>query len=867
MKMNELAKFDFPQDILSLWLGQESDKLLPLQEMAVKKHGLFGTGNLLIQAPTSSGKTFIGEMAAIHTALRRKKVVYLVPLKALAEEKYLDFKEKYEPYGIKVIISTRDHREFDEALESGHFSIAVVVYEKLAQFLVRQPQRFQEVELVIADELEILSDPDRGALVELLLTQLIRRRCRVIGLSAVIGHAQRLASWMQAELVQYDRRPVELRYGVLHGGLFRYRTYNTFGEGDEQFVDVRSENPWEIITETVASFVERGETCLVFVKARHEAWHGAERLAARLNLPAATHALEELRELEATHAREALMQTLSCGVGFHNADLRPQERRLVEKAFRHDEVRVLVSTSTLATGLNLPAQNVFIAAEKWRYDNRFTMPWKAPILRSEYENMGGRAGRYGYHHDFGRSILVAATPFDQETLWRRYVEGERESIEPRLAQTPLEDHILRLVAARICQDEAELNAFFESTLSGRWIWTETMTPDQMDSQMSRAIGKALELEMLTRDVEGRLVPTPIGQAATSKGIRMITALEFERWLIASEGRSWSNADLILAAAFCPDAAMSPVSLTTREYEHADYAGQLRERTEGDERMADVPLNVLRSTNETPSFEECRAIKAALMVLDWLEGSPVYDIEETYHTTSGQLLFAAEQLSWLIESTSNLASALGMSASFANRIATLSERVALGVREEELWLANLRLRSLSRSALGAMVTNGLSTPASVAEAPLEYIERYMSKTDAQTLRKRARAWTLAEPQEVAQIQLEIDAPVLEVDDRRPGEIRIDGHRIPLQDKQYRLIRLLAAHPGECVPNDKIYAELWKDSIVEPAQLTSQKNRLLERIRKALPERSTLVTTVPRRGLVLNLTPAQVFLHHTEMSTAA
>ena len=56
---------------------------------------------------------------------------------------------------------------------------------------------------------------------------------------------------------------------------------------------------------------------------------------------------------------------------------------------------------------------------------------KAPILRSEYENMGGRAGRYGAGYDFGRSILVASTPFDAETLWRRYVEGEREPVQPQ----------------------------------------------------------------------------------------------------------------------------------------------------------------------------------------------------------------------------------------------------------------------------------------------------------------------------------------------------------------------------------------------------------------------------------------------------
>ena len=85
MKMTELLRYDIPPEVIRLWQARESDALLPIQELAIKRHSLFGNGNLLIQAPTSSGKTFVGEMAAIQTALRRKKVVYLVPLKALGK--------------------------------------------------------------------------------------------------------------------------------------------------------------------------------------------------------------------------------------------------------------------------------------------------------------------------------------------------------------------------------------------------------------------------------------------------------------------------------------------------------------------------------------------------------------------------------------------------------------------------------------------------------------------------------------------------------------------------------------------------------------------------------------------------------------
>jgi len=168
MRMNDLVRYDVPPEIIQLWKTRESTQLLPLQEVAVKQYDVMGEGNLLIQAPTSSGKTFVGEMAAVKTALRRKKVIYLVPLKALADEKYRNFSDKYSEYGIMAVFSSRDHREWDRDLEAGDFSIAIVVYEKLAQLLVRRPAHIEEIELVIADELEILSDPERGAAIEIL---------------------------------------------------------------------------------------------------------------------------------------------------------------------------------------------------------------------------------------------------------------------------------------------------------------------------------------------------------------------------------------------------------------------------------------------------------------------------------------------------------------------------------------------------------------------------------------------------------------------------------------------------------------------------------------------------------------------------
>lgn len=868
MRMNELIRYDIPLEVIELWRKGEGETLLPLQEMAVKRHGLFGEENLLIQAPTSSGKTFIGEMAAIQAALRRKKVVYMVPLKALAEEKFHEFHRKYSRYGLKVIVSSRDHREYDRDLENGNFSIAVVVYEKLSQLLVRRPERMEEIALVIADELEILSDPDRGGGVEVLMTRILESKARIIGLSAVIGGADRLAEWMRAGLVSYERRPVELRYGVLYGGTFRYRMYNEQSEGQERLVEVDSESPWDVMLENVCAFAERDETCLVFVKAKHESRLAAEKIARRLDCRAASKAVAALRELEPTRSRDTLLEILNTGVAYHNADLSPDERRAVEQAFRAGEIRVLVSTSTLAQGMNLPARNVFIFPDKWRYDRRLGMPWKSPLLRMEFENMGGRAGRFGAGHEFGRAIVIATTPFDSETLWRRYIESECEPIEPRLGRESLDDSVLGLVASRYCRTDEELHRFLESTLTGKWVWNETLTLEETAFRVRASGNRAMDAGVLSKHPDGRVEPTPLGLAAAAKGVTVASVGEIEHWVGESETRLWSDLDLILAMALTPDGRMLQVTLTSKEYERADYHGTLKKITEHEEIWADVPMNRLRNCSLMPFYEEVRAIKAALFLNEWIDHAGVRDIEEKYHTTSGQILSAADQVSWLIDATAALSVALGAQPKFIDRVKILSERVQWGVRDEMLPIARLNLDGITRSGLMALAARGLCTQEAVAATPLESLTSCIPPHAARKLKE----WASRKVSETGAAtsssgHATLPAPVLIVDDRHPCEITIDGVRIRLQEKQYRLVCVLAEAPGECVPYDTIYEKVWGDIIVEPNQMHFQKRKVLDCVKEQAPNRENLIVTVPKRGFRLNLSPEEVTFRPAEVSTAA
>jgi len=264
MRITELAKYDFPEPLIAAWQAQGIEKLLPIQEQAIKRHELFNNGSFIVSAPTSSGKTFIGELAAVYNGLKGKRAVYLVPLKALAEEKFQSFKKLYGPYDLEIVISTRDHKEFDRELEEGNFEIAIIVYEKFFSLLNSSTKFLDQIGVIVIDELQLLSDPSRGSNLELILTKLnlLKNRFQLIGLSAVLGKNSLVDKWLDIDLLQYNRRPVELRTGYLYDGVFHYQTYNGQETGEEVLLtESPSEKP-DILIAAVSQLANSGEQSL-----------------------------------------------------------------------------------------------------------------------------------------------------------------------------------------------------------------------------------------------------------------------------------------------------------------------------------------------------------------------------------------------------------------------------------------------------------------------------------------------------------------------------------------------------------------------------------------------------------------------------
>jgi len=189
--------------------------LTPIQEKAVDS-GLLRGFSQLICAPTASGKTLVATMA-IATILGKGKALYIVPLKALAKEKYNEYHSLLKETNYKATLATGD---IDS--DSGYlapYDLLVLTSEKLDSLLRHRIGWLSEVKLIVIDEIHLLNDHSRGPALEIIITLLKKLiQPQFIGLSATIGNKQELANWLGAKLVEDDWRPVELKKGIHSNG-------------------------------------------------------------------------------------------------------------------------------------------------------------------------------------------------------------------------------------------------------------------------------------------------------------------------------------------------------------------------------------------------------------------------------------------------------------------------------------------------------------------------------------------------------------------------------------------------------------------------------------------------------------------------
>ena len=352
-----------------------------------------------------------------------------------------------------MIRCTGDYGDQVAAFIQGKFELAILTYEMFLGVALDKPALLNNVGLVVVDEAHFITDLTRGMTVELLLTYLLSIRERgiapqLIALSAVIGGVNDFDAWLDCKLLMSEHRPVPLIEGVMdRTGVFQFVDVDGQTRIEQflpqQAIVQRREKPsgQDVIVPLVKQLVGGGEKVIIFRNQRGKAQGCAKYLADALGLPAAADVIDQLPMRDGSNASIQLRECLSGGTAFHTSNLAREEREIVERAYRRsdDAVRVLGATTTVAAGINTPADTVIVAEQEFKGEDG------RPFTVAEYKNMAGRAGRLGMR-ERGRSIIYAVTTLQRQQLFARYVKGTLEPLRSSFDPRDLDTWLIRLLA-------------------------------------------------------------------------------------------------------------------------------------------------------------------------------------------------------------------------------------------------------------------------------------------------------------------------------------------------------------------------------------------------------------------------------------
>ncbi|GAB6860108.1 ATP-dependent DNA helicase [Haloplanus litoreus] len=623
------------------------DELYPPQVAAVEA-GVTEGERLVAAVPTASGKTFVASLAMLTAD---GPGLYIVPLRALAREKYETFSELPD---VSVGISTGD---FDEAADGlGENDIVVATSEKVDSAIRNGADWIADLACVVVDEVHLVGSEGRGPTLEVTLATLQRRApgVRIVALSATVANPDELADWLDASLVRSTWRPVDLRTGVYAEGSVTFdsaasETLRAGGDdGTELSVSVAGD-PTDATDATdalVTGAVDDGGQALAFVRSRREAETLAERLA-ESGLGPSPDVAEEIRSLDGTETGRRLADCVEAGVAFHHAGLRSTHRIAVERAFRDRDLRVICATPTLAAGVNVPARRVVI-----RDQQRYTgsgMEW-VPTL--EVHQMCGRAGRP--HLDpYGEAVLVGDAS-TREELWERYVDADPERVESQLADpNALRTHVLSVVASQFAASREGVLDVLDATFYAHGTPTR-----ELGGVVETAVADLVEMGMIVDD--GDLSATELGDRVSKQyvtpetGARMVSGLRTAASMDASTA-------LTALEIVCDTPDMQDTYLGNRE--RADMYSFAR-------RHAD---EFTTGMNEAADFEGwLTAVKTARVLYEWTEGTSAADLVERFRIGPGDLESRIERAAWLLGAADAVAGAVDAEADLP--FAELRERL-------------------------------------------------------------------------------------------------------------------------------------------------------------------------------------------------
>lgn len=686
--------------------------LNPVQKKALKK-GLLEGKNLVVFAPTASGKTFTAELAAVNTILNKKeKVVYMVPLVALANEKFENFKRKYSQLGIKVALSVGDYDSSGPWLKN--YDLIVCSNEKMDSLIRHGADWIKDIGLIVTDEIHLLDQPERGSTLEITLT-LLRKlvpKAQILALSATIKNAEELAEWLNANLVFSEWRPVKLYQGVA----FPYKI--KFLEKK----DYELEEGLPLEASIAKNTLNLRKQALFFVSTRRSAESLAEKLGKITNnflkknekelLEEIANKVENVLEVPTKQCKR-LAKCIKLGSAFHHSGLLYRQRRLIEENFKKGLIKIIVATPSLAYGVNLPSFRVVMRDLKRYYRGIGSV--FIPIL--EVQQMLGRCGRPNWD-EYGEGIILARSEEEADEIVDHYINGELEEIRSKLAaESVLRMHTLALIACEFCKTEKSLLDFFSKTFYGFQFGDLGV----IEEKILDILKNLVEWKFVEQKKE-KVKPTRIGKRVSELYIDPLTAWYFINCL--RKANKIKIEPFSFLQAISNTIEMKPL-LNIRTGEFSELNEEIAKREH-------LILQKIPKEWDLEFEDFLRSVKTALMFEAWINEATEDEILTKFKVAPGEFYGRRQVADWLIYSLQELALLLGFK-NLLSRIRKVRVRLEYGVKEELIPL--VRLRNLGRIRARKLFNAGITSLKKLRGIPLETLSRLIGPKIAYSIKEQ------------------------------------------------------------------------------------------------------------------------------------
>ncbi len=662
-----------------------------MQEKVVSE-GLLESPRAVLSAPTASGKTLVALLWMLQQR-EKGKIVYVVPLKALASEKYKELSEKLCVFEWKIGISVGD---FDSSSENlAQFDVIILTSEKLDSILRHKAQWTRNIQCAVFDECHLIGEEGRGATLEVVMTKLHLEGKKILALSATIPNAGEIAQWLQAKLFTSTFRPTKLVIGVASEKAVQFK------DDALPLIHVNEKQQLRDVVEKALEFKDKSQV-LVFVSTRRSAEATARELGA---ITSKFLTSEEKTELVKT--RQKTLSTLASptsqcrelancvenGVAFHHAGITPKQRDLIENGFKQKKnIKAIVCTTTLAMGIDYPATWVVVKDLK-----RFTGNFSEFIPSLEVTQMLGRSGRPNYD-DVGIGVLLA-TKRDAVEAWDRYVYGKPENLYSKLAnQVAMRFHCLSLLSTSYANSFEELFRFFDASFYAFQFGDK----EKMYGVIEQIVNELKDFDFV-REKNGKLGATPIGRRISELYIDPLTGAKFLEF-VKKEGKE--TIDYLYC--LCEATEMRPLTGAKRSEEKLLY---------------EDAYNLLEDFQAWDA-EALDKFKTAKILNAWINEASEEQMLKEFDQPPGVLLTRKRNAEWLCYALRELAFMENRTSTYVGA-KKLTRRIKHGVKEELLELC--RIRGIGRVRARRLYNFGIKNEDDYKNLSKEQIKHIIQRT--------------------------------------------------------------------------------------------------------------------------------------------